>query len=143
MKSSSFLSERQIAQKESFQSIFPPKTYHSTHEERQKWETFLAFKNFALLCALFFDAGAEICESSLHTVTSLDSHHMKENNTEQTTSLKTFKKINMAMKWAQFTQEKQQQTQVHFCVSLIYFYIYAYISTLWNNYFAFILKQSL
>ena len=35
------------------------------------------------------------------------------------------------MNWAQFTQEKQlQQTQVHFCVSLIYFYIYAYISIL-------------
>ena len=30
----------------------------------------------------------------------------------------------MAMKWAQFTQEKQQP-QVHFYVSFIYFYIYA------------------
>ena len=45
------------------------------------------------VCVFFsFDTGAEICESSLHTVTSLDSHHMKENNTEQTTSLKTVKK---------------------------------------------------
>ena len=93
VKSSSFLSERQIAQKESFQSIFPPKTHRNTHEQGKRLEAFLAFKNFALLCALFFDAGAEICESSLHTVTSLDSHHMKENNTEQTTSLKTVKKI--------------------------------------------------
>ena len=49
----------------------------------------------------------------------------------------------MAMNWAQFTQEKQQQTQVHFYVSWIYFYIYAYISTLWNNCIEFILKQSL
>ena len=76
MKSSSFLSERQIAQKESFQNIFPPKTHRNTHEEGKRWETFLAFKNFARLCALFFDAGAEICESSLHTVTSVDSHHV-------------------------------------------------------------------
>jgi len=38
----------------------------------------------------------------------------------------------MAMNWAQVTQKKQQQTQVH--VSTIYFYIQAYISTVWQLY---------
>ena len=49
---------------------------------------------------------------------------MKENNTERTTSRKTYK---MAMNWAQVTQKEQQQAQAY--VSTIHFYIYAYIST--------------
>ena len=41
---------------------------------------------------------------------------MLENNTEQTTNLKTVKNF-MAINLAQFSQEKRQQTQVHFYVS--------------------------
>lgn len=48
----------------------------------------------------------------------------------------------MAINLAQFSQEKRRPTQVHFYVSLIYFYIYA-IFTLSNKYIEFILKQSL
>ena len=66
---------------------------------------------------------------------------MLANNTEQTTSLKTVKNF-MAINLAQFSQEKRQQTQVHFYVSLFYFYIYAF-STLSNKSTEFILKQSL
>ena len=55
VKSSSFLSERQIAMKESFQSILPPKTHRNTHEEGKRWETFLALKGFrAFMCFFFF-----------------------------------------------------------------------------------------
>ena len=56
---------------------------------------------------------------------------MLENNTEQTTNLKTVKNF-MAINLAQFSHEKRQQAQVHFYVSLIYFYIYAF-STLSNK----------
>ena len=56
---------------------------------------------------------------------------MLENNTEQTTNLKTVKNF-MAINLAQFSHEKRQQTQVHFYVSLIYIYIYAF-STLSNK----------
>ena len=48
---------------------------------------------------------------------------MEENNTEQTTSRKTYK---MAMNGAQVTQKEQQQAQVF--VRTIYFYFYAYTS---------------
>ena len=57
-------------------SIFPPKTHRNILQEGKRWEPYLAFKDFALLCALIFGAGAEIFESRLNTVTSLDSHHV-------------------------------------------------------------------
>ena len=47
--------------------------------------------------------------------------------------------VKMAMNWAQVTQKKQQQVQVY--VSKIYFYIYAYISTILNNYIEFIIQS--
>ena len=53
---------------------------------------------------------------------------MLENNTEQTTNLKTVKNF-MAINLAQFSHEKRQHSLY---VSLIYFYIYAF-STLSNK----------
>lgn len=52
----------------------------------------------------FFDGG-EIRELRLHTVTSLASHILKENNRQR--AAKPYK---MAMNLAQVTQKKKQQT---------------------------------
>ena len=70
VKSSSFLSARQIAQKESFQSTFPPKTHRNTHEEGKRWETYLAFElGFrAFMCAVLWcgsgDLGIEVAQGN-------------------------------------------------------------------------------
>ena len=47
--------------------------------------------------------------------------------------------VKMAMNWSQVTHKNQQQVQVY--VSKIYFYIYAYISTILNNYTEFIIQS--
>ena len=98
-----FWANSRLPRKKAFktcQNIFPPKTHRNTHEEGKRWETFLAFKNFALLCALFFGAGAEICESSLHIVTSLESHFISYVGKQHWTNNepRNRKKIYMAMK---------------------------------------------
>ena len=67
VKSLNFLSERQIAQKESFQSIFPPKAHRNTHDEGKRWETYLAFKDFALLCAFFLCGSGDLWIEFAHS----------------------------------------------------------------------------
>ena len=45
-------------------------------DERLFWPLRIS-RFYVCVCVFFsFDTGAEICESSLHIVTSLDSHHM-------------------------------------------------------------------
>ena len=69
--------------------------------------------------ALFIDS-REICELRLHKVMQLALLYERKQNWKKQHVAKPDK---MAMNWTQYTQKKQQQTQVY--VSEIYFYIYA------------------
>ena len=90
-----------------------------TREEIRYWP---GLKDLALswwIGARFFDAG-EVCELKLPCFALC-------RKTTPLNKQQAAKPHKTAMNWAQVTQKKQQQPQIY--VSIIYFYIYDYIST--------------